>query len=411
VKADVGAADEHDRSRWASPRTAEALFVVALLLLIAAIPLSAAAHQLEAGFRQVLLMLPFALVGVVVARRRPGNPIGWLMLLIAPVSTLGADGGLYGVVAFRMGHPDLPLARLGVALTIGWIAVLLLLPLPILLFPDGALPSPRWRWTVWAYLADSLVLLLALVVKDAAAFTDKLVVVGSFGELQSLSGNAKGTSAAIISLAFLVYAALALSWVIGRLLSYRHSRGSRRQQLKWLISGGVVGVAGAVAGLVWSGSTDVGLRVLADAGSFALIAVPASIGVGILKYRLYDIDRLISRTLSYALVTGLLVGVYVGMVTLATRALPLSSPVGVAASTLTVAALFTPLRRRAQRIVDRRFNRAGYDADATVAAFSSRLRDEVDLNRVEADLLDVVHRSVQPSHVAIWIPHERPVAS
>jgi hypothetical protein len=403
VKADVGATDERDRSRWASPRTAEALFVVALLLLIAAIPLSAAAHQLEAGFRQVLLMLPFALVGVVVARRRPSNPIGWLMLLIAPVSTLGADGGLYGVVAFRLGHADLPLARLGVALTIGWIAVLLLLPLPILLFPDGALPSPRWRWTVWAYLADSLVLLLTLVVKDAAAFTDKVVVVGSFGELQSLSGNAKGTSATIISLAFLVYAALALSWVIGRLLSYRHSRGSRRQQLKWLISGGVVGVAGAVAGLVWSGSTDVGLRVLADAGSFALIAVPASIGVGILKYRLYDIDRLISRTLSYALVTGLLVGVYVGMVTLATRALPLSSPVGVAASTLTVAALFTPLRRRAQRIVDRRFNRAGYDADATIASFAARLRDEVDLERVQRDLLDVVRRAVEPAHVNVWI--------
>jgi hypothetical protein len=403
VKPDVGAADARDRSRLASPRTADALFVVALLLLIAAIPLAAAAHQLEAGFRQVLLMLPFALVGVVVARRRPANPIGWLMLLIAPVSTLGADGGLYGVVAFRLGHPDLPLARLGVALTIGWIAVLLLLPLPILLFPDGALPSPRWRWTVWAYLADSLVLLTALAVKDAAAFTDKVVVVGSFGELQSLSGNAKGTSAAIVSLAFLVYAVLALSWVIGRLLSYRHSRGTQRQQLKWLISGGVVGVAGAVVGLVWSGSAGLGLRVLADAGSFALIALPVSIGVGILKYRLYDIDRLISRTLSYALVTGLLVGVYVGLVTLATRALPLSSPVGVAASTLTVAALFMPLRRRAQRIVDRRFNRAGYDADATIASFAARLRDEVDLERVQRDLLDVVRRAVEPAHVTVWI--------
>jgi hypothetical protein len=302
-----------------------------------------------------------------------------------------------------MGHPDLPLARLGVALTICWIAVLLLLPLPILFFPDGGLPSPRWRWTVWAYLAASVVLLVALAVEDAAAFTDKVVVVGSFGELQSLNGNAKGASATIISLAFVVYAVLALSWVIGRLVGYRHSRGTHRQQLKWLISGGVVGMAGAVVGLEWSGSADVGLRVLADAGSFALIAVPASLGVGILKYRLYDIDRLISRTLSYALVTALLVGVYVGMVTLATRALPLSSPIGVAASTLTVAALFTPLRRRAQRIVDRRFNRAGYDADATIAAFAVRLRDEVELERVQRDLVDVVNRSVQPTHVAVWI--------
>ncbi|HWF42993.1 MAG TPA: hypothetical protein VN683_12975 [Acidothermaceae bacterium] len=403
MKADVAAPGARDRSRWASPRFAETLFIVALLLLIAGIPLSVAAHQFEAGVREVLLMLPFALVGVVVARRRPDNPIGWLMLLIAPISTLGADGGLYGVVAFRMGHPDLPLARLGVALTICWIAVLLLLPLPILLFPDGALPSPRWRWTVWAYAADSLVLLLALAVKDAAAFTDKVVKVGSFGELQSLSGNAKGTSAAIISLTFFIYAVLALSWVIGRLLSYRHSTGTHRQQLKWLISGGIVGVAGAVVGLVWSNSAAVGLRVLADASSFALIAVPVSLGVGILRYRLYDIDRLISRTLSYALVTALLVGVYVGMVTLATRALPLSSPIGVAASTLTVAALFTPLRRRAQRIVDRRFNRAGYDADATIAAFAARLRDEVDLERVQRDLLDVVRSAVEPAHATIWI--------
>ncbi len=145
---------------------------------------------------------------------------------------------------------------------------------------------------------------------------------------------------------------------------------------------------------------------LAGSGSalFSLIlAFPICIGIAILKYRLYDIDRLISRTLSYLIVTGLLVGVYVGLVALTTHALPLSSPIGVAASTLTVAALFNPVRRRAQRLVDRRFNRARYDADATIAAFTSALRNEIDLDSVQRDLVDTVYRSVQPAHVAIWI--------
>ncbi len=135
------------------------------------------------------------------------------------------------------------------------------------------------------------------------------------------------------------------------------------------------------------------------------------VGIAILKYRLFEIDRLVSRTLSYAIITGLLVGVYVGLIALTTRALPLSSPIGVAASTLAAAALFTPLRRWVQRIVDRRFNRAHYDAEATVAAFSSGLRDAVDLDRVQRDLVAVVHLSMQPSHVSIWLRERSPSAS
>ena len=126
-------------------------------------------------------------------------------------------------------------------------------------------------------------------------------------------------------------------------------------------------------------------------------------GVGILKYHLYDIGRLISRTLSYTLVTGLLVGVFAGVVTLATRVLPFSSPLGVAASTLVVAALFTPVRRRVQRVVDRRFNRARYDADATVAAFAARLKGAVDLDAVQDDLSAVVQAVLEPSRVCVWI--------
>ncbi len=128
-----------------------------------------------------------------------------------------------------------------------------------------------------------------------------------------------------------------------------------------------------------------------------------SIGVAILKYRLYDIDRIISRTLAYALVTGLLVGVYAGLVLLATQVLGFASTWAVAASTLAAAALFTPVRRRVQRIVDRRFNRARYDADTLVAAFSDRLKDAVDLAAVQADLVSVTHQALEPAHVAVWL--------
>ncbi len=139
----------------------------------------------------------------------------------------------------------------------------------------------------------------------------------------------------------------------------------------------------------------------------ALVAVPVSMGVAILKYRLYDIDRIISRTLGYAIITGLLIGIYAGLVLLATRVLPLSSPVAVAAATLSAAALFNPLRRWVQLRVDRWFNRARYDADMMVAAFAARLQDAVDLDSVQDDLAGVIHRALEPAHVSVWIsPHD-----
>jgi len=424
VKADVGATDERGLSRsglpppgtpalrrWATPGNASWLCALTLVVLALGVPLGVVARQTNTGLLQIALTAPFALVGFVVARKQPANCIGWLMLAIALLSNLGNDAGEYSVLAFDHGHPGLPLARLAVALTQLWVGLLVLLPIPIVVFPDGRLRSDGWRRVFRAYLAVCVVIVGAIAVKDAGAFTIRHITVDSSGELKSFTGTAHGVSAVIVPVVFLLYAALGLSFVVGQLFAYRHATGVRRQQLKWLMSGGVVGIVGFALLLVLSTSDVTALRVLAAAGYLGVIAVPLSIGVGILKYRLYDIDRLISRTLSYAAITGLLVGIYIGVVTLTTRALPLSSPIGVAASTLTVAALFSPLRRRAQRLVDHRFNRARYDADATVSAFSSGLRDEVDLNRVQSDLLDVVNRSVQPSHVAIWIPRESPMAS
>jgi hypothetical protein len=376
------------RFRWASPRSATVVGVLTLVLLVIGIPLSEMAKQ--GLVNQDILMLPFALVGFVVARKQPRNPIGWIMLALAPIFMLSSDAGMYSVMIYQLGHTTLPLGRLAVALTQLWIALLVLLPLPILLFPDGRLESRRWRWALWAFLGVCALILISAGVADLRAFTDRHIQVDSTGELVSYS-HSKGINLA--AGAFPLYAVFALAFVIRQFVVYRRATGERREQLKWLMAGGTIGIVAMATTLFVGGGM----------GFVGIIAVPVAIGIGILKYRLYDIDRLISRTLSYAIVTGVLVGVYIGMVTLATRALPLSSPIGVAASTLTVAALFSPLRRRAQRLVDRRFNRARYDADATVAAFASRLRDEVDLERVQRDLLDVVRRSVEPSHVAVWV--------
>jgi hypothetical protein len=189
-------------------------------------------------------------------------------------------------------------------------------------------------------------------------------------------------------------------------MSWRRSSGERRQQLKWLMAGAL---ALAVTELVLQPLSEFGTNlsaatqgVLNTASAVAIAVLPACLGVAILRYRLYDIDRIISRTLSYAIVTGLLVGVYAGLVLLATQVLSVKSPVAVAAATLATAALFNPVRRRVQRAVDRRFNRARYDADRTIEAFAARLQDSVDLAAVQADLAGVVHRALEPAHVTLW---------
>jgi hypothetical protein len=208
---------------------------------------------------------------------------------------------------------------------------------------------------------------------------------------------------------FVLGAACWLVSLAAQLLSYRGSSGERRQQLKWLMSGSAVAFTGIVAVLTSSGLTSSGLTFSGGASVGDVIAlswfaaVPLSIGVAVLRYRLFDIDRIISRTLAYAIVTGLLVGVYAGLVLLATQVFRFRTPVAVAASTLAAAALFNPVRQRVQRAVDRRFNRARYDADRTVAALAARLKDAVDLDSVRDDLASAVQQALEPAHVSVWI--------
>jgi hypothetical protein len=388
--------------RVASPVTAAVLGVLVLVLAVALIPLSILAHQsplINGG--QTLIVMPFAVVGFVVAVRRPGNPIGWLSMAIAACFMLSTDSGFYAVLVYRQGH-HLPLGPVALVLYEFWFPAIAALTLVILVFPDGWLPPGFWRAAAWATGTVLVAFMIALTVATVTAIDGHRVHLDAFDGLAAID-NPTGWFAVAQRIFVLFGLAVLVSSVVRQLLNWRRSSGERRQQLKWLAIGLVVGVSGLIVSLFTGGSTAPGVILVSNIAIFGIAALPVSIGLAILKYRLYDIDRLISRTLAYAVVTGLLVGVYAGLVLLATRVLSFSSPVAVAASTLVAAALFNPVRRRVQRAVDRRFNRARYDADAAVAAFSARLKDAVDLDAVRTDLLDVVRRSLEPAHVSVWV--------
>jgi hypothetical protein len=246
----------------------------------------------------------------------------------------------------------------------------------------------------WGYVALAVAFLLAIGGRDLRAFTDQRVVLNSQGSLDSLNGPYGRLAAALNTAAVVAYAVCFLAMVAYQIMRFRSARGDERQQLKWFLACGAVGVGGLI---VATQSNTLGFLFV------CIVFLPLGLGFGILKYRLYDVDRLISRTLSYAIITATLVGVFAGIVLLATRVLPFSSPVGVAASTLAAAALFNPLRRRVQRFVDHRFNRARYDAEATVAAFAGRLRDTVDVDTVLDELAGAAARSLEPAHVTVWV--------
>jgi hypothetical protein len=245
------------------------------------------------------------------------------------------------------------------------------------------------------------VLVVQLTIEDLPAFTDATIRIDSSGELKQLGSSSGGGPA--FALIVLVFLGISLSWVVRQDVRYRRSTGDLRQQLKWLLAGGSFAVFGFFLAITIGNGSNGAFSLIGKVGFLGLVALPISIGIGILRYRLYDIDRLISRTLSYAMLTGLLVGVFAGLVLLTTRVLPFSSPVGVAASTLAALALFNPLRGRIQRGVDRRFNRAHYDAEATVAAFGARLRDAVDPETVLSELAAAAGGSLQPTHVSVWV--------
>jgi hypothetical protein len=395
------------RLRVASPVTAVLLGTLGLALLAAWVPLTylTGDAQVSRDGAAVVLAVGTGLLGLLVARRQPGNPEGWLLLGLAASFIAVVDSGLYAVLDYRMHHGRLPLGETAVFIR-GGIGppLLFVFALVILLFPDGRLPR-RWTWVLWLYLTVAVVATAGLAAGEAGSIAGQHIQVDVNGNYTG-PGSPTGVLGVLANITTPVFLVVPLFWpafVARQVFSWRRSAGDRRQQLKWLMAGAVIGLAGVMLIVFGPPNDQLSGRVARDLAFVALGALPVSIGVGILKYRLYEIDRIISRTLAYTIVTGLLVGVYAGLVLLATQVFRVHTPVAVAASTLAAAALFNPVRRRVQQAVDRRFNRARYDADQTVAAFAACLKDAVDLDSVQDDLAGVVHQALEPAHVSVWI--------
>jgi hypothetical protein len=391
--------------RLLSARLAVALGVVALVLNIAALVLIASADQSAPQLVRGMAILLTAAVGMLVAVRRPGNLLGWLLLGCGVLFSLQGGSVAYSILDYRLHHGTLPLGRLAIALQPTWAAGLVLVAGALWLFPDGHLPTGRWRRVGGTLFAAGLAF-------GALNFVPWVTAAAA----RTLRVDANGTPAAMehpagIGLVWVIvenigFFALIISWVVWLALQvpkYRRSSGERRLQLKWLYSGAAVFIVCLGFGLFQSDKVSGLAAVIGGVLAAGVAALPIALGIGIMKYRLYEIDRIISRTLAYAIVTGLLVGVYAGLVLLATGVLRFSSPVAVAAATLAAAALFSPLRRWVQRIVDRRFNRAHYDAEETVAAFAGRLRGSVDLASIQEELAATVDQAFEPTHVSVWV--------
>jgi hypothetical protein len=343
--------------------------------------------------------LLFATIGLVLTLRRPANPIGWLYAAAGLVWSAYIPVDPWVDELQRSGRP-VPLAARYLAL-IGenfWaIGIVLAIILPLLLLPDGRLRSPRWRPVAVAAVAATAVQLVASCL-DPAPTTQTLEPLAKPFALHGWPG----TVAAVVSwTGFGIMFACVPAAALCAVLRFRDSRGVERQQLRWVAFGAAASVVGPLLAL---GLAVVGVLPSEDAFSWPLLlSVPLSIAVAVLRYRLWDLDRLISRTVAYALVTALLILPYLLILPAADQLASGGGSLAVAAATLTAVALFQPLRRRVQALVDRRFNRRRYDAARTVDAFATRLRDQVDLDALHTELLGVVHQTMQPTRATLWL--------
>jgi hypothetical protein len=338
-----------------------------------------------------------ATVGALVGSRRPAHPVGWLLLglgLLVVVNVVVSGYVTYGLVARPGALPAASyLAGIANGIEVLWLACVSFI---LLLTPTGSLPSPRWRW--WARVAAAapvLLVLLAAVDPQPLApehpeVENPLAVPVPTGLLLAVAAVA-----AVLVLATLVGAAGSL------VVRFRRARGTERQQLRWLAVGAAL-AAMALLVAVAAGAMGRDGVVLAALGTCVAL-LPLATGAAILRYRLYDLDRILSRTLAYGLLTVLLGGGYAGIVLGLGQLLGRESSLVVATATLAVAAVFQPTRRRIQALVDRRFNRRRYDAAQTIQAFSARLRQQVDLDSLTGELLSLVEQTMQPTQVSLWL--------
>jgi ABC-type multidrug transport system fused ATPase/permease subunit len=353
-----------------------------------------------------LMLVSFSTVGAVIAARRPDNAVGWSLLTM---------GFALGVAFFGQAYADYTLVAHPGSLPGGAVAVWLSLWTPVLtlvaatffclLFPDGRPPSNRWRWVGRLASTGGVLLVVGLSLApgtlDERNYPGAHNPVGVEGAGRLLEGTTTvGTALALVAL---------LLAVLSMIVRFRRSIGVERQQLKWIVYAGAAAAGGFAFTLFLSGPLANAVFAVAF---LAFIGVPVAAGFAILRYRLYDIDRIINRTLVYASLTAMLALVYFGGVA-ATQAIFQTltghrelPQLAIVVSTLVIAALFNPLRRRIQAFVDRRFYRRKYDAAKTLEAFNARLREETDLDALRDDLVGVVSASMQPEHVSLWLRPE-----
>jgi hypothetical protein len=350
----------------------------------------------EAGF--FLSQVTFVLVGVVILFRRPGNPIGALFCLIAMVASFSTAAGQY-VLADYSGNAELPgpaeAAWLG---TVTGSFIPVLFTLIVAVFPSGRLVSEKWRWITW-----TLIVVVVLMLVQAAMLWP--VRSPTFEVQDEIAGSS--AAPVIFELVFVGLLTALIGSVVSLVVRFRRARGIERLQLKWFTLGAILAAGGIFAGGALGIGVDPGLAnvVGTSVAAFGAIVLPLSVGAAILRYRLYEIDRIISRTLGYGVLTAILAGSYLLIVLTLQSILPLDdgSPLIVAISTLGVVAAFGPLRGRIQKAVDRRFNRSRYDAERTIAEFGGRLKSEFELGALTDDLVEVVESTLQPTHLSLWL--------
>jgi hypothetical protein len=347
---------------------------------------------------ELLFAVGFGAVGWLLARRLPENPIGWCFAFGGLAWATNAVVDAWVELASR-GQLDLTVLVRALAAhnVAGWLLSMpLSVQLPLLLLPDGRLLSRRWRPALWVVLAGVAIGMVGFsTIPGVIEDTDPALhlenplgvrVLGPVPEVLAVTGAGLllvGMAAGIVSV----------------VLRFRRSTGVERQQMRWVALGGCLVLLGPLTGFGtgipgWVGNVG---------GAIGILGVPACVGVAVLRYRLYDLGRLVSRTVSYVVITALLLGVYLLLITALAQLLPDGSSLAVAASTLAAAALFQPLRRRVQSVVDRRFNRSRYDADRTVETFTRTLRQEVDLDAVRSGLITAVHDTLQPTYAQLWL--------
>src|SRR5215211_4749018 len=405
----IGGVSRHTSVWLAWALCALSLALTALSLLLFILNLSYPnTHLYEPWLDNTLTAISYAPVGALIASRHPENLVGWLLCIYGLVISISYFCAEYAIYALLAEPNSLPAGE-AMAWIVSWVLPIIIgLPAFLyLLFPTGRLPSRRWRWVAW--LTGALV--LAGVITSAFSSGALMGVLGPIRNPLGIEGFTSVYKALLYILSTVALGAVVLS-VFMRL---RRAIGVERQQIKWFAyaaAGNVIttGLAYLIPIVV---DTPLWFERMGFALNIAFIpAVPIAIGIAILRYRLYDIDRIINRTLVYGALSATLVALYFGGIVMLQRVFVLltgqQSTLAVVASTLLIAALFTPLRKRTQRFIDRTFYRSKYDAAKTLEGFSIKLRDETDLEALSEDLVGVVRETMQPAHVSLWLRPDLP---